>query len=150
MIEGDPFTMAIESVPARVTILVVFNLPIFVGLGSIFFSSWSEFFKSFVPGFDFGFWSWVLDWHTYMTWENGKLYLFLIIVVLALYGEYRFFWSNPPTPPPIQFISSLSSDRPKPQLNSAPAGIAFRSFSSFRNSAPLVDSAQAGSVCSIR
>ena len=123
--------MAIESVPGRVAVLVICNIPVIIGFGSIFFSSWGEFFKSFVPGWDFGFWSWVLDWHTYMTWENNKLFLFLVLVALALYGEYRFFWPSPTVSAPIQFVSSLASDRPNPPLKSDPACIAFRSLSTF-------------------
>jgi hypothetical protein len=113
--------MAIETVPGRVAVLVVCNIPLIIGFGSIFFSSWGEFFKSFIPGFDISFWSWVLDWHTYATWENNKLYLFLILVAVALYGEYRFFWPSPPAPAPIQIISSLARDRPNPSFNSDPA-----------------------------
>ena len=122
--------MAIETVPVRVAVLVVCNIPLMVGFGSIFFSSWAEFFKSFVPGFDFGFWSWVFDWHTYTTWENNKLFLFLLLVALALYGQYRFFWPSPPSPAPIQFISRLTICRPNPRLNSDPACQVLRSLSS--------------------
>lgn len=124
--------MAIETIPGRVAVLVVCNIPLMFGLGSIFFSSWGEFFKSFVPGFDLGFWSWVLDWHTYMTWGNNKLFLLLLLVALALYGEYRFFWPSPSTPAPIQFISSLAIDRPNPPLNSDPICTASRSLPTSR------------------
>ncbi len=122
--------MAIESVPGRVAILLVCNSPFIVGFGSIFFSSWGEFFKAFIPEFDFSFWSWVLDMHTYTSWENLKLFLFLILVGLALYGEYRFFWPNPPAPPPVQFISSLANGRPNLSLNPDPACNVLRSLSS--------------------
>lgn len=113
--------MAIETIPVRVAVLLVCNTPIFIGLGSIFFSSWGEFFKSFIPEFDFSFWSWVLDSHTYTSWENLKLFLFLILVAVALYGEYHFFWPNPPAPARSQSISCLAHDRSIPPLNSDPA-----------------------------
>jgi len=87
----------IETVEVRIMVLVLCNSPLIILLGSLFFSSWRDFFKSFVPGFDFGFWSWILDWHTYMTWENQKLTLFIIIIALLLFGEYRFFWPSTPS-----------------------------------------------------
>ena len=87
--------MTINSVEARLTILVVGNSPILVFLGSMFFSSWGEFFTAFIPDFEFGFWSWVLDTHTRINWENLKLGLFLMLSALLLIGEYRFFWPAP-------------------------------------------------------
>jgi hypothetical protein len=89
--------MAIESVQGRVVLLLVCNSPILIGFGSIFFSSWGNFFGSFTSGYEFGPLSWILGRHWVMTWENSKLFLFFVLIALALYGEYRFFWPNPPT-----------------------------------------------------
>jgi hypothetical protein len=124
--------MTIETIPARVAVLFAFNSPIVVGLGSIFFTSWSDFFESFIPGFDFGFWSWILERHTYPRFENYKLYLFFILIAALLYGEYRLIWPSPPTSKPEISISRLVIEHPNPPLKSDPACIAFRSVSTFR------------------
>ncbi len=142
--------MTIESVPGRVAILVICNFPVMVGFGSLFFSSWGDFFKAFVPGLDFRFWSWVLDWHTYMTWENNKLVLFLLLVALALYGEYRHFWPSPPEPKSVQFISQKSGIALTPSSTRTPPALppALSQHPAF--SAPLSASVQAGPVSFFR
>lgn len=86
--------MNLDQIEMRILVLVLVNIPILIGLGRMFFSNWGEFFSAFIPEFDFGFWSWILDIHTRATWENMKLVVFAMLSLLLLYGEYTFFWQS--------------------------------------------------------
>jgi hypothetical protein len=142
--------MAVETVPGRVAVLFLFNSPIILGLGSVFFSSWSDFFESFIPGFDFGFWSWFLDRHTYARFENYKLYLFFILIAALLYGEYRLIWPSSPAPGPVISISSLSLIGLTPRSTWTPPALPSALSQYFAFSAPFSASVQAGPVSFFR
>ncbi|HJW34044.1 MAG TPA: hypothetical protein VJ505_11810 [Holophagaceae bacterium] len=112
--------MTFNSVETRLAILVVGNAPVLVILGSMFFSSWSEFFSAFIPDFEFGFWSWVLDSHTRINWDNLKLGLFLMLSALLLAGEYRFFWPTPEAQDPKPKFNLQAMGAPDPQRAAMP------------------------------
>jgi hypothetical protein len=104
--------MSIDSEPVRWTILTVVNIPVYLGLGSLFFGDWS------------GFWDCLRFWFTpdwislfngeYFEdrWSEAKLFLFAIICFAVLYGEYRAFFGDPlqPQSPTHRADQSLSPD----------------------------------------
>jgi hypothetical protein len=99
--------VAFNSIPARIVVLVICNSPLLVGLGSLFFSSWREFFDALIPEFDFGFWSWVFDAHTRVTQETFKLSIFILLSIFLIAGEYKLIWSSSNSPASKQSHSPL-------------------------------------------
>lgn len=87
--------MSLDSTPVRWTVLAIVNIPLYLGLGYVLFGDWQ------------GFWDCVRYWFTpdwvslfrgeYWEdcWSEAKLFLFAALCLLALYGEYRFFFGDP-------------------------------------------------------
>jgi outer membrane protein assembly factor BamB len=88
-------TMALDTEASRWTVLTIANIPVYLGLGSIFFGDWSGFFECL------RFW-FTPDWVSLCNgeyfedrWAETKLFLFAAICLLAIYGEYKFFFGEP-------------------------------------------------------
>jgi len=95
--------MVIESEAVRWTILAVVNIPVYLGLGFLFFDDFDGFFECIK------FW-FTPDWISLFRgeyfddrWAEMKLFWFAGICLFVLYGEYRFFFGDPfktkPVPP---------------------------------------------------
>jgi hypothetical protein len=87
--------MTFDSEAARWTLLAVANIPVYLGLGSIFFGDFADFFEClrfwFTPDWISLFrGEWIED-----RWSETKLFLFVLLCLAALYGEYRFFFGDP-------------------------------------------------------
>jgi len=131
-----------DPITKRYLILAMVNLPIVYGLWTIFFDGWSDFMASLLPNYYVGY--------SFMNYESNKLLLFILLVGLIFYGEYRFFFSaNAPensTPKISRSVRNgltFRSTRTAPALPSALSLVP-------SSSAPLVTSVQAGPVTFLR
>lgn len=87
--------MFVDSVPFRWATLAVLNVPLYLGLGFLIFGSWSDFRDCL------RFWL-TPDWLSFLRgeywadcWSELKIFLFAVLCLLALYGEFRFFFGDP-------------------------------------------------------
>ena len=78
--------MALDTTTTRWAVLAVVNIPIYLGLGSVFFGDWAGFFDClrfwFTPDWISLFNGEYFDDH----WAEMKLFLFAAICVFVLYG----------------------------------------------------------------
>lgn len=87
--------MFVDSAPFRWATLAVLNIPLYLGLGFLIFGSWPDFRDCL------RFWL-TPDWLSFFRgeywadrWSELKIFLFAVLCLLALYGEFRFFFGDP-------------------------------------------------------
>lgn len=83
-----------DSEATRWTVLVIVNVPLFLGLGRLFFDDWGGFFSCV------GFW-FTPDWISLLRdelwddwWGTLKLFVFIALCTGAVYGEHQFFFGS--------------------------------------------------------
>jgi uncharacterized protein len=74
---------------AMVVVLIVLNIPLYLLLGKIFFSTWDRFFEALKFWFKPDFVSWLDGSYWQDQWCEFVLFLFLFCCGMAVYGEYR-------------------------------------------------------------
>jgi hypothetical protein len=99
--------MPLDTQTSRWAVLAVVNIPLYLGLGSIFFGDLA----GFIDCLQFWFTS---DWISLFNgeyfedrWSEAKLFLFAILCAGALYGEYNFFFGDPFSKP-LPSVSRLT------------------------------------------
>lgn len=101
--------MSLDAPSVRWVTLAIINIPVYLGLGYLFFGSWSEFWECITFWLTPDWWSfcqgaWLRDW-----WAELKLACFAILCLAVLYGEYRFFFGDPfqAAPPSISSVLDM-------------------------------------------
>ena len=92
---------------ARWLILVLINIPVFLGLGRIIFSDWNSFFEALRLWTSTDRWftlqkQWQLD-----RWDTAKLPVFLLICVALVLLEHLMFGKTQVVKPAAQLLGLL-------------------------------------------